>query len=154
MDLILTDKSYYDQIYNSGLGSFDVLMGLDFVDQKKAKNFRIGVGYSRYAEKYTQNGDSAAGTNLYSSLNPDHYTELSLGVDPINDRIINSELYQSATEVHSVNLNARYQWIPINKFTLYFDFGISGYYDTKTYRAFNIDTHTVWEEKFENAKVH
>lgn len=109
---------------------------------------RIGLGYSRYAERYSQEGDTAAGLSLYSSLNPDHYTELSLGVNPLNDILMDSDLYPSETVIHRFDLSADYRWTPIEDFLLLMNFAVSGFYDTKTYRAFNLDTRTVWEETY------
>ncbi len=146
-ELVKKDVSYYDQIYNSGLGSFNVLLGFDFKDPKKTKNLRIGVRYFRDMEKYTQNGDTAAGTDLYSTINPNHYIELNLGTNPANDSIVNSNIYPSSIEVQQIKLESRYKWVPDKKLKVYFDFNVLAVYNTKNYRAFNLDTRTVWEEQ-------
>ncbi|MBN2658862.1 MAG: hypothetical protein JXR86_17540 [Spirochaetales bacterium] len=145
-DLLISDSSYYDQIYNSGLGSFMVMTGFDLRNREKNRKFRLGFSYSRYGEVYSQNGDSAAGQNLFNSLNPGHYTELSLGTDPANNSIIAYELYPSETVIHSFSLAARSRWTPLKDMAVYFDFSISALYQLLSYRAFNLDTLSVWEE--------
>jgi len=144
---ILKDSSYIDKIYDAGLGTFDANIAFDFEDKENKSSFRIGVGYSRYMEKYSQNGDTVAGLMLYSSQNTGHYTELSLGTEPINNALVDAALYPSEHEIHEIMLNAGWRWIPEEVVTIFFDFGISAFSDTKTYRAFNLDTRTAWEEK-------
>jgi hypothetical protein len=144
---ILTDESYLDKTYDSGLGSFNANIGFDFEDKKNKSSLRVGLGYSRYAERYSQNGDTVAGLMLFSSQNTGNYTELNLGTDPINNVLSDAALYPAEWEIHEVMLNAGWRWVPEKVVTIFFDIGVSVFHDTKTYRAFNLDTLTVWEEK-------
>ncbi|MBI9108049.1 MAG: hypothetical protein JEZ04_14975 [Spirochaetales bacterium] len=150
---VLTDDSYLDKIYDSGLGSFNANIGFDFEDKENNSCLRIGLGYSRWAERYSQDGDTVAGLMLFSSQNTGNYTELSLGTEPINNALVDASLYPSEREIHQIGLNAGWRWIPERVVTIFFDFGVSAFHDTNTYRAFNLDTLTVWEEKVVAAEI-
>ncbi|GEM_PF-3482195 len=143
---ILKDESWTKKIYDSGLTTFDALAALSFKNPKNKNEFRFGIGYSRVNEIYSQDGDSAEGNSLYSSLNTNNYTELSLGDNPENDSIVNNDVYPSNTLTQKLLLIAGYQWSLLKQVSLYINMDITGSIVTKTYDAFNLDTRTVWEE--------
>ncbi len=143
-----TDDSYSEYIYDAGLSSFDAMLALEFINQEKKSRFRIGLGYSLFAERYSQNADTAAGVSAYNSLNTNHYTELSLGTDPADDSLsADNDLYPSETYIHSADLLARYTVNPGKDFRFFFDASVSALYSVEVYRAYNTDTRSVWEEK-------
>lgn len=150
---IKTDKSFFDKYYNSGLGTFDVKLAFDFYDKAKKTTFRIGGGYARYAESLSQKGDTAAGLMVFSSQNTGNYTELNLGLEPANDVLSDSGLYPAEQVIHSAMVDANWRWTPENKVTLFLDIGVSAWYDTRSYRVFNLDTRTVWEEKVVSSDI-
>ncbi len=144
---VTTDDSYLDKFYNSSLGSFSANVAFDFYDKTKKVLFRIGGGYSRYAETFSQTGDTAAGIMLFSDQNDGNYTEMNLGLDPANNVLSNAGIYPALQEIHTFLIDACWRWTPEKKVTLFLDLGASAYLDTKTYRAYNLDTKTIWEEK-------
>ena len=149
-----TDGSYTNKYYNSSFGSFSATIGADFSNPEKKYSMRLGLSYSREAEQYSQEGDKSTDLSQFSSLNPGNYTELELGTEPVNNVLsANVDLYPDQTIVHSAGLVGRYEFQPENKTVLFLDFGVTGYYQKLIYRAYNLDTRTVWEESDVSAEL-
>ena len=145
---IESDESYFNQYDDSGLGSFSATIGTEFSNSEKRTKLRIGAGYSRFAETHTQDGDTAAGLSLFSSLNPGNYTEMNLGVAPVNNVLSSDgDVDPYRDIVQSVSLFGRYEFAPAQRTVLYLDFGVSGVHAAEIFRAYNLDTRTVWEER-------
>ena len=143
---ILKDSSWTKKVLNSGLETFDAIAALAFKNRKNRAELRLGIGYSRENENYFQDGDSAAGNSLYSSLNTNNYTELSLGENPENESLINNDVYPSNTLTQKLLVTGGYQWFLLKQVSLYVNLNVTGSMAKKKYDAFNLDTRTVWEE--------
>lgn len=150
---ILKDDSWTKKVYNSSLGTFDVVTSLVLKNRKEKSELRFGIGYSRANENYSQDGDSVAGLSLYSSLNTNNYTELALGDNPENDSIINNDVYPSNTLTQKLLLTGGYQWFLLKQVFLYVNVDVTASMTAKTYDAFNLDTRTVWEESYTSSNL-
>ena len=150
---ILKDESWTKRVYNAGLRSFDVMGVLVMERPEKKREFRIGAGYSRYNQRYTQDGYTPAGLRVYNRLNENNYTELSLGLDPINDGLVSGSLYPSDILVNSLSACGAMDWTPLYKIRFYTNLDISASKYVETYNIFNIDTRTVWTELIESSSI-
>ena len=148
-----TDVSYLDKYYSYGLTSFDANLAFDIYNREKKQVFRIGGGYSLHNERFTQEGDTDAGTMLFSSRNEGNYPELNLGLEPENNSLADSEIYPDSQLIHKIVVDACWRWTPEKKVTLFIDLGARAYLDSRIYRAFNLDTLTVWEEESRSLNI-
>jgi len=146
--LSATDTSYETSIYDAGLGSFNVMAGLDFCADDGKSGFRIGFKYSRYAQSYSQDDMNTSGTSsTYNNLNTANLTELSLGTSPSDNSLSESDdLNPYSDTVNSFCLLARYSYEPAESITLFIDGNITGFLKVETYQAFNTDTTSTWTE--------
>ncbi|HAK45567.1 MAG TPA: hypothetical protein DCO79_06565, partial [Spirochaeta sp.] len=148
-----TDVSYLDTSYNSSLGSYDLSLAFDLLNKEKKTVLRIGAGYSHYEESLHREGDTDAGTMRFSSQNDGNYEELELGLNPENNSLVDSGIGPAEQLIHGVFVDACWRWTPEKKVTLLLDIGAAAYYDITTYRAFNLDTLTTWEETAAAANI-
>lgn len=148
-----TDVSYLDTSVNSGLGTFEAGLAFDFYDKKNKVIFRIGAGYYHYSESLHQEGDNDAGLLLFSTSNTGNYEELELGLEPENNSLVEAGIDPAEQVVHGAYIDACWRWTPEKKVTLFLDLGVAAYYDVSTYKAYNLNTLSVWEETVSSANI-
>lgn len=139
------DQSSYQQIVDGNLKGFDAVLGMG-ISTGAAAYMKLGLSYSRRDRTVLQDGTAIAGNSLYSSLNPDHYTELALGMDPGNESIVSLLDRPSSAIDQTVALSIGWQYLPAGAVGIFFATKISGTWNDAVYRAFNLDTRSVWEE--------
>ena len=78
------DSSMQTSFLNNGLRSGEVMLGVALGNNIDSL-LKIGVGYRRIDQELSEDGVDSAGNNIYSTINPNHYPEYSLGAAPRND---------------------------------------------------------------------
>lgn len=139
---------------DSSLTSFQALAGIAFKDAGGV--LKAGLGYAQDEVRFRQEGcDSSGQVSLFSSLNPDNYTELELGTDPINESIVISDgTVAPASEVtRSLFATSGWTYKPAKGVGLFLQARVAGTLHEKVYKAYNLDTRSVWTETVVSSSI-
>jgi hypothetical protein len=144
-----TDASIETSILDNGLRSGEVMLGVAFGNNLDSL-LKIGVGYRRIDQELSEDGVDSAGNNVYSTINPNHYPEYSLGAAPRNnlivDMVASNGLPPWSDVTDAILLSAGYERkVSTN---LRFFAGLQGelFHQEQDWYVFNLDTRTVWKE--------
>ena len=133
------------QVLNGNLRCVDATLGVALATSRDAR-LKIGATYTRRDTVLRQDGLRGNGDLLYSTRNPDHYTELALGLEPANDSVV-ALLDQPALDVQqSVTLRMGWSYLPAAGPGVFVGGAVRGSHSVQTWRAYNLDTRSVWEE--------
>lgn len=140
------DQSLYKEITNSSFTSFKVHGGFG-VETENSGLIKFGVAYTQEDQRFRQEGVGPAGANVYSRLNPSNYTELNLGLEPLNNSIVSQ--IDTPSEVFSQTLafSFGYELHPAQGPATYFLINVTGRNERQSYYAYNLDTRSVWFEE-------
>jgi hypothetical protein len=140
------DQSLYREITNASFTSFQAHGGFA-VETENNGLVKFGIGYTREDRRFRQEGIGPAGANIYSRLNANNYTELSLGLEPLNNSIVSQ--IETPTEVLTQLLTFRfgYEQHPVRGPATYFLINVTGMNEKKSFHAYNLDTRSVWYEE-------
>jgi hypothetical protein len=140
------DESIKYDTFNSSFTSFDVLGGLA-VRVGANSLMKMGIGYLRDDQRFSQDGRTAAGGLLYNRENTGNYTELSLGLEPANNSIIGNVENSSKDLTHSLILRIGLENKPKSGLQTFFAFDLTASRNKAVYYAYNLDTRSVWYEE-------
>jgi hypothetical protein len=101
-------------------------------------------------EEFSENGLDSAGNSVYSSVNPNHYPEVSLGLAPKNDLV--SEMVDAlglppwSDVTNALLLSVGFEVRATTKLRLFASVRAEWFNQVQTWDVFNLDTRTVWTE--------
>jgi hypothetical protein len=139
------NQSTFQQYIDANFKSFDATLGLGLATARDAY-LKVGVTYKRMDQAVKQNGTQKNGDGLYSTRNPDHYTELTLGLEPTNNAIVSLLDRPTLSLSQSLTLLLGWSYIPTGVLGVFLGGSVQGALRSDTYKAYNLDTRSVWEE--------
>jgi hypothetical protein len=140
------NESIQYETFDASYTSFKAAGGLAVLFGKNSL-LKAGVGFLRDDRRFSQDGKTAVGVNLYNRQNPEHYTELNLGLEPANNSIAANVEYPSTDVEQSILLRLGLENKPPRGVQTYFAVDLAASRDRKTYFAYNLDTRSVWKEE-------
>ena len=144
-----TDASAASSFLNSSLTSGEVMSGVA-IGSSMDSLWKIGAGYRRIDERYSQNGVDAAGNSTFSYVNPNHYPEAHLGATPANDAIAEAVAARGlppwSDVTNAILLLAGWDYRAAPRVRLFASLGAAGSRRIQEYWVFNLDTRTSWTE--------
>ena len=146
---ITSDKTWQSSMHNTSFQTFDVLAGVVVNNTSRKSQLRLGLGYSRFIDTYSQDGDTRVGLHMYNALNTNNYTELNLGINPENNSIKAAGVEPSRTTLQELFLQTGLEWVPLDqtKVKLFWALALTGQLRAQLYYAYNLDTRSVWQEQ-------
>lgn len=107
---------------------------------------KLGVGFSRLDDRFTLDGVQRQGLTKYNRLNTEKYPEISLGLEPVNNALIDNGVTPAQSLTQSVFLKSGLEYKPATDISLFASLEASGSIMSDIYRAYNLDTRSVWSE--------
>lgn len=143
---IIKDESSSGETLSADWGNGAATAALRFKGDKAGMDWRIALGYSRDCYNLALDGTQASGLSLYSRENPGNFPELSLGVEPVNGAMEQLGIQPASTLTQAVSAEVGLVWNPARNLRIASSLGLYGSMGTVYYRAFNLDTKSVWQE--------
>jgi len=148
-DSASTDTSLAKSLLDSSLRSGEVMAGVALGSSMESL-WKIGVGYRRIDSQFSEDGVDSAGNNVYSSINPNHYPELSLTTTPADDlvseMVADNDLPPWTDVTNAILLSVGWESKPSVKLRLFASLQAELFNQVQTWYVFNLDTRTVWTE--------
>ncbi|GAB6091527.1 hypothetical protein [Spirochaeta dissipatitropha] len=145
-DSIPDDMSWEGVNRSQDWGNFMIGGSLASQVDSEKEGMRLGLYYNRTAKTVLLDGAQAAGQRLFHRDNPGRYTEVDLGRDPVRGSIMSAVDYPSLTVVHDLQLLSGRFWQFDNQIRIFTGLELNGVLHQEHYRAYNLNTRTVWEE--------
>jgi hypothetical protein len=148
-DASSTDESRETSILNSGLRSGELLLGVALGTNTDSL-WKIGAGYRRIDEQFSENGWDSVGSSIYSTVNPNHYPEVSLSLTPKDDLV--SEMVDAlglppwSDVTNAIFASLSFETKASVKLRLFASLRSEWFNQVQTWEVFNLDTRTVWSE--------
>ncbi len=143
---IVDDASVDIRMYNAGFTSFEVMPGLAVRTGKKGL-LKIGAGFIQQNSRFSQEGISPEGISRYSRLNPDNLTELELGLEPVNNALVDEGIPPSKQLDRTLRLSLAWEFIDTGGVSVFLEGDVTGSRNRTVYKAYNLDTRSVWFEE-------
>ncbi|TFG57842.1 MAG: hypothetical protein E4H36_15930 [Spirochaetales bacterium] len=147
-----TDQSLNHEVHNRSYTSFTAMPGIA-IKPDAATLLKFGAGYGRLEDRLTQDGLTIQGLTLYNRLNTGNYAEISLGLEPVNDILLDEGIAPSLSLTQSVLFLMALEHRPSAGISLHAGLEVRGSMMTETYRAYNLDTRSIWSETVSSASL-
>jgi hypothetical protein len=148
-DAASTDKSVLNSLLDTSLRSGEVMLGMSFGTSTDSL-WKVGVGYRRTDNEYSETGVDVLGNSVFSTVNPNNYPEYNLGTAPQNDLVsgmVGAQGLPPWSDVtNGVLLTAGFEYKAAAKLRLFASLGAEWFNQVQTWNVFNLDTRTVWTE--------